>query len=354
MLNHSQIADFVELTLAKYMRGSWEDITPNYNDNEFVSRTFKNNQVPEDGGRRLEWKVQVDRTGNARLSGLYDEDRSTVKNIFKAAYTEWSKQTTNYSYDIDEHGFQGSMEEIIDLLEGKEHDMYSDWFDFMLEQIWSDPASEYDEFPILGYRHWIQKNDSDAGGFTGANPAGWSTGRGSLSSTTYPNWKNWVDHFTDVTRTDFVRKVLEATKKTQFRTTHNFKEIGKGPPDWCMYTGWTNWELLKELQESRNENHGTELGWMDGNPIINGVAIYFCSALDGGVDGTGPAADSENPLYGINHRKMKWVFKRGRNQIRSKPLRNADSHTVFTVHVDNWGQMKCTNPRSHFVIYNPA
>lgn len=342
---------FIELTIAKYDKGDWINITQKYQDYEFVSRVFKQNKVPEEGGSSLKWELQVDNTRNARYSTTYDQDRSQVKNIMKSASVEWSKQLTNYTYDIDEPQLQGAnATQILDVIETKEEDMYQGWFDFMEEAMWTCPVAGAAPQELYGIPYWVVQNSS--AGFNGGLPSGYSDVAG-INVTTYPRWKNYTATYTlttGVTRQDLVEKILAAMRKTRFRAPAPNSKADTGPPNFQMYTRYDVLAALKFLQEQRNDNLGRDVGWMDGELVIKKVMLTDVPALDGGDDGTGPAIDATYPVYGINWRYMKFVFLRGRNQVRTPPTAVAGAHTVRMVNVDNWAQYKCRNRRAHFVI----
>jgi hypothetical protein len=348
----SSLDVFLELTLAKYDKGDWINITQKYNDYEFVSRVFANNKVPEEGGKNLSWEVQVYNTQNARYSTTYDQDRSNVKNLMKTAYVPWSKQVTNYLFDIDEPALQGAnMTEILDVIETKEEDMYQGWFDFMEEAMWTLPAVDATPQALYGIPYWVVQNAT--AGFNGGLPSGYSD-VAALSSSTYTRWKNYTDSYTlttGLTRDDAVEKLLQAMAKTKFKAPKPNTKADTGPPNFTMYCRYATWAALKRLQEDRNENLGNDIGWYDGDLVVRRCPLVWCSALDGGDEASGPGLDAGYPIYGINWRYMKFVFLRGRNQRRTGPEKVPGMSSVRMINVDNWAQFKCRNRRTQFVIY---
>ncbi len=61
--------------------------------------------------------------------------------------------------------------------------------------------------------------------------------------------------------------------------------------------------------------------------------------------------DTSNPVYGLNWKKFRYFFKKGRHMLRHPPQQAAHQHTVREVHMDNWGNFACYDRRANFVAY---
>jgi hypothetical protein len=342
----SQIPDFVETTLNNIKRKKWVDISAEYPHYEFT-RHFKKKLTPEDGGEALQWEVQIAHSDNTAYTGLFDVDTHTVESVMTNAQVPWSMQKNNFTFDVREKIFQGGdVTKIVDYVKVREHSMYTDFFEFMEKAMWTSPANaSITPTPINGIPYYIVKNSSTTPGFNGGAPTGHTT-VANLSPTTYANWRNWTFVYSQPSRTDLVRKVLEATEKTHFQAAHSYAELDGGMPDWVIYTTFSVWNALKELQEGRNDNLGNDVGYMSGKLVINGIPVRWVPALT-----SGDVADTSNPVYGVNWRKLKFFFQRGMNMVRSKPIRSADSHNVQHVYLDNSCNYKMTDRRSSFVGY---
>ena len=68
-LYHHQIDDFVELTLSKFKKDQWVDISLPLQEYKFAGRVFEAKKKPERGGPRLDWKLRVNNQGTAKHSG---------------------------------------------------------------------------------------------------------------------------------------------------------------------------------------------------------------------------------------------------------------------------------------------
>lgn len=341
MLTPDQIDDFVELTQPNFRRYKWTDIALPLT--EYVSASLINEKkVMEQGGPTVAWKVKTRNTGNARNTGMYAQDVTAVEDVAAGASAPWAKQTTNYSYDIDEDIFQSDRETIIRELVMRDHDAMSDLAELNEENLWTAPTATTDTRP-MGIPFWIQKDASTTpgGAFNGGNPTGFSSGAGGLSSTTYPRWKNWTFGYTNVTIEDVVAKAKKAMVFTNFKPPVPHPELGFSKDDRVIYTTYRTLEPMQRLAEGRNENLGNDLARYQNSIVIGGVPVEYVPYLE--------ENDTSDPLYGINWRYFRPVCKTGATMRRHPPKQAPSQYSVRTVHIDNWMQYICYNRRAQWV-----
>lgn len=337
-----QLDDLVNLTLKKYERGRWVDLSLDLQF-YFCTKLFKKGRIRSMSGPKYNWKLQTTNTGTARHTELFDIDQTAVKDLTTEAEIPYTKQTVNFSYDVDEEVFNTSPEEIVDVIAVRRHSAYNDYFELMEEAIWSAPSSstESPRTPF-GIPFWIQKNSTE--GFNGGNPSGFSSGAAGVDSTTYTNWKNYTAPYTNVTRDDFIKKLKKAAEYCRFKAPHDFKELGSGV-NFEFVTTYSVREELEILVESRNDNLGTDLGTYNGGQIMfRSSPVQWVPYLT--------ENDSSNPFYGINWNTFFLATKKGKQGLQwSKPMIAPNQHTVKTVHGDGWTQIGCNNRRGNFVLY---
>jgi hypothetical protein len=195
----------------------------------------------------------------------------------------------------------------------------------------------------MGIPFWIQKDASTtpAGAFNGGNPTGFTSGAASISSTTYPKWKNWTFGYTAVTPDDVVVKIKRSLYETKFTAPNPHPELGYGSAQYQIFTTYDVREPLERLAESRNDNLGNDVAKYINNVLVGGVpveAVHYLDSNDGTAD----------PIYGINWRAIRPFVKRGANMRQTKkkaPLQ----HTVRQIHYDTWMNFGCYNRRALWV-----
>lgn len=354
MVPHTSVDAVARYALENYTeRPDWVNYSQLLRDHVFGSRLFKSMTENEDGGQNLSWIVQKTAVDNWQYTSLYDEDDTASQNNGAQAYVDWSGQKTSYQYDVNEPQLQGSATRIVNILRERESEMWQKWFENMEVALWTLPAFGATPQRLYGIPYYIVKNSSSTPGFNGAAPSGYTT-VANINPSTVTQHKNWTFTYAasgGITRTDFVRKTLEAMDKTKFKAPMGVVGSDTTAPRWGLYTTYTPYQTLKELQEQRNDNLGSDVGYMQGTLTIKGVPLEWVDALDGGRDGTLGSADTSNPIYGINWDHLKYKALKGRNRVRTGPFVKSNAHNVRVVFVDNWGQYQYLRRDQGFVGY---
>jgi hypothetical protein len=344
-LQPDDIDDLTNLTLKKYARKKWVDISYTRQRNFFVERFMGKKTTPSEGGIEQTWKVQVNATGNARFTGLYGVDSTSVRNLTIEASQKWAASTNNFIYDVNEPLFQSELETIVEQLLVREHDMMMGWYDLMETALWTSPiSSTQDPRPVSGIPFWLQKNATE--GFNGGDPSGFAAGAANILTSSYANWKNYTFSFSKISRDDLIAKWIKAVEWCQFRPAHSFQQLDASNSQWVFYTTWNVLEPLFQFNDSRNDN----LKDLSGIPtaVFRGVPVDWVPALSQTSDA---AYDSQNPLYGIDWSCFEFFFLKGKELNRYPAQQVPNQHTVRIVHADSIGNMKCKNRRRSFVGY---
>jgi len=340
-LTPDQIDDFVTTTLSHFKRNKWTDLSLEHQ--EYVSgRLHREHKVVESGGKDISFRIKTKNTGNARNTGLFAQDVTRVDDVMTSATVPWSKQTTNFSYDVDEPLFQSDRETIIRELQIREHDAMSDLAELMEENLWSAPTGTTDTRP-MGIPFWIQKDATTTvgGAFNGGNPTGFAAGAAGVDSATYPRWKNWTFGYTNVTTDDLVKKMKKALVFTNFMAPVPHPELGYGNSDYYIYTTYAVQEPLERLAETRNDKLGSDVARYMDKVTVGGTPLMWVPYLE--------ANDSTDPVYGVNYKVFRPFVKKGADMRRNKPKPAARQHSVREVHIDHWMNYICYDRRSTWV-----
>ena len=343
LLTPDQIDDLVTNTTKEFKKGKWTDISLDYQ--RYVSGEFINDKrLVEQGGTEIQWQLQVSNTGTAVNSGLYAEDVTAVDDVTISASVPWSKQTVSWSFDVDESLFQSDKETIVEMLMVREHAALNKMHELNEVNLWSEPSTSSDKRP-MGVPFWIRKDATTtvAGGWNGGNPtgSGLTGGCAGVSSTTYPNWRNWTFGYAAVTPDDLVVKLKRALRYTNFVPPDPHPTLGFGGVDYVIYTTYNVVEPLERIAESRNDNLGADVARYLNRVTVAGVPFRDVPYLT--------ENDSTDPLYGINWNDFRPFVKKGCDRRRTKPTPAPKQHTVRNVFVDTWMGYMCINRRTQFV-----
>ncbi len=335
------IDDLVTNTTRKFHRGKWTDISLDYQ--RYVSGEFINDKrIVEQGGTEIQWQLQVANTGTAVNSGLYAEDQTAVDDVTIEAHVPWSKQTTSWSYDIDEALFQSPKETIVEMLLIRDHAAKNKLHELNEINLWSSPLSTSDKRP-MGVPFWLQKDASTTpnGAFNGGNPSTHAAGCAGVNSTTYPNYRNWTFGYSAATGGDLVVKLKRALRYTNFVPPDPHPQLGFGGVDYVIYTTYGVVEPLEQLAETRNDNLGADVAKYLNRVLVGGVPFRDVPYLT--------ENDSSNPLYGINWRAFRPFVKAGADQRRTGPKQAPKQNCVRNIFIDTWMGYMCIDRRSCFV-----
>ena len=339
-LTPEQIADFAQMTLKKFKRHKFTDISLDLTE-YCVSTLLDEKKVIETGGEQISYRVMVTLTGQARNTGMFAEDKTAVKDVLVTANVPWRMQTTNYSYSIYEPAFQSDRETIIKTLMVREHDAINAMWVLHEENLWSAPTSSTDNRPY-GIPYWIVKNTGTAdGAFTGTSAFGTTTAE--IDTTTYPNWRNWAGQYASVTTDDLVRKMKLAMYNTNFQAPHPHPELGYGKSEYQLYTTLSVQEPLERIAELRNDRLGSDVAKYMNRVTVGGVPMKYVPYLEANDD-------TDRPVYGVCWKYFRPFVKSGANMRRHKPEKAPKQHDTFDVHIDHWMNYACYDRRRQFVI----
>lgn len=350
----TDINDFVISHTADYHKNDYVDLTLSPRA-KTVPMLVKKNTRNWKSGSPFKFSVKVATQDNARETELYDTDSSNVVNMLDQGEETWAQYTTNFSYDVNEEAFSGGAAEVIDYLDVKNHDMLEGFWELMESRLWSSPSSETQRPRRLkGIPFWIQKNGATAAGaLNGGNPSGFPAGRGNISSTTYDQWQNWTfAHDGTVTLDGFIERVVRAQHFTGFVAAHAYPSLGGDGENrrFAQYTTFRMKLAIGKFLRSQNDDLGKDAAAMLNTAILGGNTVEEVPYLTENLSAdTSAVAEGHDPFYGIDWSTFFFYRKRGKWMQRTEPIRKANSHTVYTVHMDSFVQLVCTNLRANFV-----
>ena len=344
-LRLDQIDDFVTLTLNEFQRLSWVDISLDLQAYVAMSRLLLSKKAIFEGGENIQWQVEVSHDTGSINTGLFAVDNINVTDHMRSATIPWTFQTVNYAYDQREDAFQSSAARIVSLLKTRRQAALNKKAVGMESNFWNAPANSTDQDEKLkpfGVDYWIQKNSTT--GFNGGNPSGFSGGAGGIDSTVDTNWANWTAEYTNITKTDLIRKWREAATKTMFLAPFPFPNA-EGGDSFAYYTNYDVLGILEELLEQQNESLGNDLASKDGRTLFRSNPVIWAPFKD---------SDTTDPVYGINWGVFQPIFKSGEFMLESPPRQSSNQHRVREVHIDSSMNIRCLNRRRLFVVNKAA
>ena len=340
-LAYSEIDDAVLLTQNQLVRrGAFVDLQTDLTDHVAVREMWKNRQRVFAGGENWEFEAQMDHNHSARAVGLYETDGTALTDTMQKGEVPVRHVNAHYIYDQREKAFQRGGTAIVNLIKTRYVAMMVSLFEYLETQLWSKPTDSDDVKTPYGLAYWITRSATT--GFNGGNQSGFASGKAGISQGTYPRWANYTANYTDVTKTDLIRKMRQGHRKSQFRSPVSHSQPMVGSMRNGIYTNDSVIGIMEETLEAQNMNLGNDLASKDGKTLFKGTPITYAPKLDD---------DSANPIYLLD---WKWlaigVMAGWENQL-SAPYMVPNKHLVRRVDLDASLNMICTDLRRQAVFY---
>ena len=340
----SQIDDAVMETQQRFIKqGSFLDLQHDLTDHVAVREIWKGRKTKFSGGRDWRFEAQIDHNHTARAVGLYEQDSSNVTDNMANGKVEPRHVNAYYVYDQREPDFQAGGRGIVDLVKARYAAMIGSFYETLEDFLWGKPDDDSDLKTPYGIAYWITRSATE--GFYGGNPAGFTSGRAGISTGTVPRWANWTAQYNAVSKTDLVRKMRRAHRKSQFKSPLSHAQPKVGGMGNGIYTSDPVIGLMEEILEDQNMNLGNELASKDGRTMFKGSPVTYVPKLDD---------DSGDPVYMLDWSWLAIGCMEGWENNLSKPMPVPGHHTVRRVDLDCSLNMICTNLRRQAVLSKAA
>ena len=338
-LNFSQIADAALLTQNLMVkRGAFVDMQTDLTDHVAVREMWKARKKVFDGGEAWDFSVQMDHNHSTRAVGLYEQDGSSLADTMVRGEVQPRHINSHYIYDLREKAFQRGGTAIVDLLKTRYVAMMVSLFEYLEEKLWTKPTDSSDLLTPYGIAYWVTRSATE--GFNGGNPSGFTSGRGGISTDTYPRFANWTAQYATISKQDLIRKMRKAMRLIGFKSVVNHSQpemlSGRG-----IYMNEETLGLFEEQAEAQNMSLGNDLASKDGRTLFKSTPLTYVPYLD---------SDSTDPVYMLDWRWLAIGVMPGWENNLGEPYMVPGKHLVRRVDHDATLNTICTDPRRQAVI----
>ena len=304
------------------------------------------------GGVGLEKTLMIQHGAGGKFIGEYDEDTVNVIDLLKRMKVDFCLYTDGIAHSKGELEDNRGEERINNVIKPRRRAMYVAAAEKMESTFFATPDASDDLTP-WGLKYWIVANAT--AGFNGGYASGF-TKVGNINLTEVPNFKNYTNSYTSITKGDLGLKMKRAHRATKFKAPR--KDAGfKGdamPRKRVYLTSEGVLEGLENIAEAQNENLGNDIApkvagagnWGlrsdgDGNVLFKSNPFVYCELLDD---------DTTDPVYGLDMSTINMLVKMG-SDMDLGDFRVAPSQSrVFKAVLYHRYQSICTNRRNNFVI----
>ncbi len=333
----TQVGDLITTTLRELGRGSYTEIATNLQKHVAMKNLMRKNRIELASGYGIQWEVMVAETNAAQNVGIGAADNLNDVDVMAQATADWRNSVTSYPIKMQIMDMNRDPARIVDYVKIKRTAALLSMAELMESNFWGPPVAITDTLTPWGVNTWIVKNATQ--GFNGGVPSGYTTI--GLNPTTYPNWKNWTDQYTNVSQDDFIRRARKAARFTDFEPpvdgipTYNTGDV---------YGFYTNYGVLGPLEESlmgQNDNLGPDIASMDNKVMFLHVPVTWVPRLE---------SDTTNPFYGINWGWFKTFILKGWWMKETHIPIYPGYHTTSGNFMDCTYQPVLRNRRANFVL----
>jgi hypothetical protein len=308
-------------------------------------------------GVGIEETLMVDYGGRSEWVGEFTEVTRRVGDYLKKMKLEWCLLHDSVAYTKGMITGNKGEARIKNVIKPQEAAMMLRLAHTMEETFFGTPDPDND-LVMWGLKYWIVKNATT--GFNGGYPAGFSK-IANINLTEVPSFKNYTDTYTNVSKSDLIKKMRTAHRKTKWRSPLTMAEFkGDTGQERVVWVNEDTIEDMEDIGESQNENLGRDLAPMGGNESVEPKSgRKDLGYIDGDlVFRRHPIVpvpylndDTSDPVYMIDKTNFYALTFEGDNMSRDEFKKMPNQPRVFASDIYHKCQTICINRRTNAVLY---
>tara|TARA_R100000808_G_C2147849_1_gene155863 strand:+ start:834 stop:1988 length:1155 start_codon:yes stop_codon:yes gene_type:complete len=363
----SDYLDLIVSTLKNFEKLTWTDLVPSLQKHTAMPELLRKKRVEFGSGYGHQFNVRLYSNNAARNVKLNEEDNPTTADVLDTGQVGWRHSETHWAIEERIIAMNREPARLVDLLKVSRIDAMTSLAELMENNFWGEPPASSDEVKPLGIKYWISKDSGETSidgppataGFKGDLPVKddntdlGHTKVGGLAPSVAENgvnddskWRNWVGKYTNVSKSDLIRKMREASVKTFFKPPVDGPFSNKSV-DHAYYTTYAVISKMEEILESQNDNLGNDVASKDGLVQFRRNPVIWVPKIDDDVYSGTSKIDA---VYGVNWNNFKPVFLRGEYMKESRVSPHPLHHRTITQYVDCTYNFFCNDRRSQFVL----
>lgn len=335
----SDIVDLVAGTLKELGPPKFSQIAQNLVGYEIFTKWFKRDKMVVGEGYAIQRNLMVRLSDAAAHVSLTTEDSTGIADVmeqitvpFKFARTQWG---FNYVETLANRG----KALVFNVFEPRRADALLSLVEELESKAWASPAATTSLEPY-GIPYWIVRNATT--GFNGGHPSGHSAIAG-LDVANAPTFKNYTGQYVNVSKSDLVKMMRTAARKTNFRSPVTLPEYrGSTGSNYRYYMNEATISAFEDLGESQNENLGRDVAPMDGQITFHKNPLIYVAQLD---------SDTTNPVYQIDHTTFSVCAQKGNWMRETEVMRDPFKKDWYYVPIDLGYNYLCTDRRRNAIFY---
>lgn len=340
-LTAQDVADVVALTLYELGPLKMQQIAQARQYYEVYSKWFKKDKVTFDSGQGIQRTLmnRVDSNAASHV-GYTDPDAVNIIDVIDTLNIPWRHARTAWGLVYQTDILMNSGKALIhNVIKPKRLASLLGLIEELENKGFASPDSSSNKTDPYGIKYWVVKNNTT--GFNGGAATGHTT-VGGVSLTDSPTFKNYTAQYTNVTKSDLIKKWRTMHRKCRFVSPISVNDYRGGMGErFRYYVNESVISTIEDIGEGQNENLGRDIASMDGTMVFRKGPILWVPKLDD---------DTTNPVYAIDHSTFYPVILKGDYLREGDAKQSPNQHNTYQVFVDLSYNYLCVDRRRNGVL----
>ena len=339
VLQATDIQDLANQTLAELGRFRMVDLMSDIREHLAMSNLMRKHRVKIKSGKEITWNLMKEADENAKNVGLYNRDKTNVKDGDFTLTLPWRHSQTSCAFDVREAAMNRSPAKIVDYVKTKRWQSMAGLVSLFENNFWqgvTDSTDDETPFGLFGY--WLKY--SATSGFNGTNGNYGSIGGKDASSSDYSRLAHYTFKYTNATDSDLVDSIRDTLVYTMFKpmvANAPVKGYTNGEQR-MMYTTWAVQKALEKEARGNNDSLGYDLDKYHNAVVIQGVRLREAPWLTHNKS-------TSHPVVGIDWKQFHTCILSGRWAVDRGFEEKDGQHNVMENFTDFSYQFRCWDRR---------
>jgi hypothetical protein len=353
-IKDTDILDLLATTEFEQHKNKWTFLATKLQDFLFFDMMSKRqNIVMQTGSLGLERTIMNGSGGSSRWVGLYEPDQVNIQDLLRKMRVEWTHLTDACAYERREFEANSGKYIINDVIKPRRQDTWVRMISTLEESFFGVPDAANTN-QMFGLFYWLVPNATQGfnGGYAEYTGATNFTNVAGVDLTQTPNFKNWTDTYSAVTKDDLIAKMRKAFRRTKWKSPISASEFTSETGSRRMIlTTEGVLEQLERVGESQNENLGRDLASMDGNILFKKTPIMWCPQFDDeGFDYSNThASELKSPIAMVDLDSF-FVFVSSSDNFHKTEQKDPKCHNQYNEFFDLSLNTFCNNRRANAIL----
>lgn len=344
---HLSAKDMVDLVAATRgdatFEGTVTEIASRLQDYSYKKLLAKD-KLKIQSGPFIKGNLLVDHNHSAQMAGLHEVYEPDIPDLAARWRLDWRHAHNYWGWERREMLMNRRRDEIFDIIKMRRAGAKISLAELFESQIWSAPTDSSNDLDLFGIPWWFPKAATNAEGFNGGNPSGFSDCAGiDCTDPTYARWKSYNAAYAQINEHDLLDKMGRAYRKIGFKSPVDLEDARRGTAeDYRIFMNEVTLSAFEKLMRARNDNL-SDLAEFMGTTSWKKRPLTWVPKLD---------TDTSNPVFMLNFQWISLCVLDGDFPYEHDPAAEPNQPNSMVVHEDYTMNLLTTNRRAAGAVLN--